>query len=61
VVAIVVYGIGFFMISHRPERLGALGKAIGMVGGPPTPEQAAGIAYLGRRDDQDWRVDAILL
>lgn len=40
-IALGVYGIGFFLIRPRAGRLGALGKAVGASGGPPTPAQAA--------------------
>ncbi len=61
VVALVVYGIGFFMIRPRAERLGQLGKAIGMAGGPPSPEQAAELQKLNAEMTQIERVDVILL
>ncbi len=61
VVAIVVYGIGFFMIRPRVERLGNLGKTIGMAGGPPTPEQAAELQKLNKEMTQIERIDVILL
>lgn len=61
VVALVVYGIGFFMIRPRAERLGALGKAIGMAGGPPTPAQAAELQVLNHEMTKIERVDAVLL
>ncbi len=61
VVAIVVYGIGFFMIRPRADRLGELGKAIGKAGGPPTPEQAAELHQLSEEMTKLGRIDAILL
>lgn len=60
-VALVVYGIGFFMIRPRAERLGALGKAIGIAGGPPTPEQTAELGKLSEEMTKIERVDVILL
>ncbi len=61
VVALVVFGIGFFMIRPRAERLGQLGKAIGMAGGSPTPEQAAELQKLNEEMTKIERVDVILL
>jgi uncharacterized membrane protein len=59
--AIVVYLLGFFMIRPRAERLSALGKQIGMAGGPPTPEQAAELNTLDKEMGTLGRVDAVLL
>lgn len=61
VIALVVFGIGFFMIRPRAERLGELGKAIDAAGGPPTPEQAAELGKLGEEMTKIERVDVILL
>jgi uncharacterized membrane protein len=61
IVAIVVFGIGFFMIRPRAERLGALGKEIGMAGGPPTPDQVAELQKLDAEMRRIERVDVILL
>jgi uncharacterized membrane protein len=59
--AIAVYLLGFFMIRPRAERLMALGKQIGMAGGPPTPEQATELSTLDREMGNLGRVDAVLL
>lgn len=61
VVALAVYVIGFFMIRPRAEQLGALGKQIGMSGGPPTAEQAAELEQIDREMRSIERVDVILL
>jgi hypothetical protein len=60
-VALVVYLIGFFMIRPRAERLGALGKQIGISGGPPTSEQAIELQQLDHDMRSIERVDVILL
>lgn len=46
ITAIVVFGIGFFMIRPRAERLGALGRAIASAGGPPTIEQTVSLVTM---------------
>jgi hypothetical protein len=61
VVAFLVFLIGFFMIRPRAERLGKLGKEIGMAGGPPSPEQAAELQKLDREMRSIERIDVILL
>lgn len=61
VVAIVVYGIGFFMIRPWAERPGALGKAIGAASGPPTAEQGAELHRLSEEMHKFERLDVILL
>jgi hypothetical protein len=61
VVAIIVYLIGFFMIRPRADRMSALGKQIGMAGGPPNPEQAAELENLNRQLHAIGRVDFVLL
>lgn len=39
VAALMAFGIGFFGIRPRAQRLGAIGAAIAAAGGPPTAEQ----------------------
>lgn len=60
-VALVVYGIGFFMLRPRAERMGQLGQEIGRAGGPPTPAQAAELHKLGEELSSIGRWDALLL
>lgn len=47
VAALVAFGIGFFGIRPRAQRLGQLGAAMAAAGGPPTPEQGAELQRLG--------------
>lgn len=61
VVALVVYGIGFFLIRPRAERLGELSKAIAAAGGPPAPEQAAEIQRISHEMNRYSGIDAVLL
>ncbi len=61
VAAIIVYGVGFFMIRPRAERLGSLSKEIAAADGPPTAEQAAELNKLGKEMTQIEFVDVILL
>lgn len=61
VLAIIVFGIGFFMIRPRAERLGALSKAIGMAGGPPAPAQRAELERLDSEMLRLERLDVALL
>ncbi len=61
VVALVVYLIGFLMIRPRAERLGTLGKQIGMSGGAPTAEQAAELQQIDGEMRSIERIDVILL
>lgn len=61
VAGIVVYGIGFFMIRPRAERLSAIGGAIALGGGPPTAEQGAEMQQLGEEMTRIERVDVALL
>ncbi len=61
--ALAAFGIGFFGIRPRAERIGALGAAIGAAGGPPTPEQGA---EMGRLDAEihgyeRWDVSLLVL
>jgi uncharacterized membrane protein len=60
-VAIAVYGLGFLMIRPRAERLGAIGKAIGAAGGPPTSAQAAELQQLNAEMHSIERVEVVLL
>lgn len=60
-VALVVYGIGFFMLKPRAERMGELGQAIGKAGGPPAAAQADELRRLGEEMSAIGRVDAVLL
>lgn len=59
--AIVVYGIGFFMIRPRAVRLGAISSEIALAGGPPSSEQGAELRRLGEEMVRIERVDVILL
>lgn len=61
VIALVVLGIGFFMIRPRAERLGELGQTIRVAGGPPTPAQAAELHTLGEEMTKIERIDVNLL
>lgn len=61
VAGIVVFGIGFFMIRPRAERLSAIGGAIAISGGPPTPEQGAELQRLDEEMTRIERVDVALL
>jgi hypothetical protein len=61
VAAIIVYGIGFFMIRPRAERLGAISKTIAVAGGPPTAVQQAELQKLGGEMAKYERVDVALL
>ena len=60
-VALVVYGIGFFMIRPRADHMGRLGREIAANGGPPTPEQVAELAKIEAELTSIGRVDALLL
>lgn len=61
VVAIVVFFLGILMLKPRAERMGALGKEIGMAGGTPSPAQAAELQRLDRELAQIELADFILL
>jgi uncharacterized membrane protein len=61
VVAIVVFFIGILMIKPRAERMGALGKEIGMSGGAPSPAQAAEMHKLDGELSKVELADFILL
>lgn len=61
IVALVVYGIGFFMMRPRADRMGQLGKEIAANGGPPTAAQASELAKIQSEMASIGRVDAILL
>lgn len=61
IVALVVYLIGFFMIRPRAQKMGELGKQIGLSGGPPTSEQADSLQQIDREMRAIERVDVILL
>lgn len=61
IVALVVYGIGFFMMRPRADRMGKLGKEIASNGGPPTEEQAGELAKIEKEMTSIGRWDAILL
>lgn len=60
-VGIAVYFLGFFMLKPRGERLGALGKEIGMSGGAPNSAQAAELNKLGQEISKIERLDFIML
>jgi len=59
--ALVVYGIGFFMIRPRAERIGAISSAIAQAGGPPTAEQGMELQQLNEQMARIERVDVTLL
>lgn len=61
VAAFVVYGIGFFMIRPRAERLGVLGREIAVAGGPPTSAQTTELQQLDAEMTRIERVDVALL
>jgi len=54
VVAIVVFFLGTFMLAPRAKRMGALGREIGMSGGPPSPAQ---VAELEKLDKELYRIE----
>jgi hypothetical protein len=58
---IVVYGIGFFMIRPRAERIGVIGNAIALGGRPPSAEQGMEMQRLNEEMIRIERVDVILL
>jgi uncharacterized membrane protein len=60
-VAIVVFFLGTLMITPRAQRMGALGKEIGMAGGPPSSAQAAELQQLDREMAQIELADFVLL
>lgn len=59
--AVVVYGIGFFMIRPRAERLGAIGAELAIAGGPPSGAQATELQQLDAEMTRIERVDVALL
>ncbi len=61
VVAIVVFFLGTLMIMPRAQRMGVLGKEIGMAGGPPSAAQAAELQQLDRELAQIELADFVLL
>jgi uncharacterized membrane protein len=61
VVSIVVFFLGTLMLKPRAERMGALGKEIGMAGGPPSPAQVAELQQLDRELAQIELADFVLL
>lgn len=61
VVALIVYAIGFFLIRPRGERLGTLGREIGMAGGTPSAAQAAELQQLNAEMARIEHVDVVLL
>jgi uncharacterized membrane protein len=61
VAAIVVFFLGTLMIAPRAQRMGALGKEIGMASGPPSPAQAAELQQLDRELAQIELADFVLL
>lgn len=60
-IGIAVYFVGTFMIRPRAERMGALGKEIGMAGGPPNPAQLAEMQKLDRELTTIERIDFVML
>jgi uncharacterized membrane protein len=61
VVSIAVYFLGLLMLKPRGERIAALGKEIGIAGGPPTSEQMTEMEILQREVANLSRVDFVLL
>jgi hypothetical protein len=61
VVSIVVFFLGTLMLKPRAERMGALGKEIGMAGGPPSPAQVAELQQLDRELGRIELADFVLL
>jgi uncharacterized membrane protein len=61
VAAIVVFLLGTLMITPRAQRMGALGREIGMAGGPPSPAQAAELQQLDRELEKIELADFVLL
>jgi hypothetical protein len=61
VAALLAYIVGFFFLRPRAERMGALGKQIGMAGGPPSAAHAAELEKLDREILLVERIDAYLL
>ncbi len=59
--AFVVYGIGFFMIRPRAQRIAVIGNTIAMAGGPPSAEQGMEMQQLSGEMFRIERVDVILL
>lgn len=59
--ALGAYGVGFFGIRPRVERMNALGQAIAAAGGPPSAEQAAELQRLEAEMHRVERWDVILL
>lgn len=59
--ALAAFGVGFFGIRPRAERLGVLGQAIAAAGGPPTPEQGAELQRLNAEMHRVERWDVALL
>lgn len=60
-VALVVYGIGFFLIRPRAARMGVLGQEIALAGGPPTPGQGAELHRLDQEMVRIEKIDVVLL
>lgn len=58
---LIAFGIGFFGIRPRAQRLGALGAAIAASGAPPTPEQGAELGRLDAEIHAIERWDVIML
>ncbi len=61
VVSILTFFMGFLMIKPRAERMGALGKEIGMSGGTPSAAQAAELHTLDQELSKVERVEFVLL
>ena len=59
--ALGAFGIGFFGIRPRAERMGALSAAIAAAGGPPTAEQGAELGRLDAEMHAYERWDVLLL
>jgi hypothetical protein len=61
VAPLIAFFIGFFMISPRAKRMGALGKEIGANGGNPDPMQAAELQKLDQESSRLERLEFVLL
>jgi uncharacterized membrane protein len=61
VVGIAVFFVGLLGVKPRGERMGALGREIGMSGGPPSPTQMAEMAKLEQEMSVLERIDFVLL
>jgi len=63
VAALVAFGVGFFGIRPRAQRLGELGAMIAAAGAPPTAEQGAELQRLNAEmhTHERWDVGFLLI